>query len=71
MIYPHILQLCYDNEAILVNEDEIKNISHPSEGNHEKYEGIDRISDPEFYVDSQVSISNLKIESCRPEDNDQ
>ena len=47
LVYPPTLQISYDNEAILCEEDQIGNISHKSKGNFDKYEGICYIFDPE------------------------
>ena len=55
--YPDALQLNFEDLAFFVNTDQVEYISHERKGKHKIFEDTQDLSNPESFVDTDLSLS--------------
>ena len=64
--FPKMVQISYENRTILCKLHDIDKIKK-KDGRHQEYRGIDKLFNPEFYVDTGITIRRFKVERCESE----
>ena len=65
--FPKMIQISYENRTILCTLHDIDKIIKKKLGRHQEYRGIDKLFNPEFYVDTGITIRRSKVEICESE----